>query len=90
MLGAHLTHIVFVVEEKVLVILTGITFAGWDRDRVQVQAVDLCTLQDSDVLEIGGGAHARSTASRSMALLVLICSLLDQPATSSGLSRSAV
>jgi DNA-binding transcriptional LysR family regulator len=29
-LGAHLTHIGFVVEEEVLVVLTGITFAGRD------------------------------------------------------------
>ena len=47
------------VEEEVLVILTGITFAGRDRDRVQVHAVDLRSLQDADVLEIGGGAHDR-------------------------------
>ena len=40
-LGAHRTHIVFVVEEEVRVVLTGITFAGRNRDRVQVHAVDL-------------------------------------------------
>src|SRR5258708_1310142 len=58
-LGAHLTHIVLVVEEEVLVVLTGITFAGRDGDRVQVHAVDLRSLHDTDVLEIGGGVHDR-------------------------------
>src|SRR5216684_3985233 len=59
MLGTHLTHIGFLVEEEVRVILAGITFAGRDGDRVQVHAVDLRSLQYADVLEIGGGAHDR-------------------------------
>ena len=57
--GAPLTHIVFVVEEEVRVVLTGITFAGWDGDRAQVHAIDLRSLLDTDVLEVGGGAHDR-------------------------------
>ena len=54
MLGAHLTHIVLMVEEEVRVVLTSVTFASRDRDRVQVDAVDLRSLQDTDVLEIEG------------------------------------
>ena len=46
-----------------------------------MHAVDLRFLKDTDVLEIGGGAHDGSTTLRSMALLVSVCSLLDQPAT---------
>ena len=40
-------------------ILAGVTFAGRDRDRVQVHAVDLRSLQNADMLEIGGGADNR-------------------------------
>jgi hypothetical protein len=58
-LGTHLADIGFLVEEEVRVILAGITFAGWDRDRMQVHAVNLRSLQDADVLEIGGGADDR-------------------------------
>src|SRR5258708_38424483 len=58
-LGSHLTHILFVVKEEVLVVLMRITFAGRDGDRVQVHAVDLRSLQDTDVLKIGGGAYYR-------------------------------
>ena len=40
-------------------ILAGITFARGNGDRVQVYAVDLCSLQDADVLKPGSGAHDR-------------------------------
>jgi hypothetical protein len=57
--GAHLTHISFLVEEEVLVIPARIAFAGRNGDRVQVHAVDLRSLQDADVLKIGGGSDDR-------------------------------
>ena len=40
-------------------VLSGITFAGRDGDWVQVHAVDLRSLHDTDVPEIGGGVHDR-------------------------------
>jgi hypothetical protein len=79
-----------VVEEEVLVVLTGIAFAGRDRDRVQVHAVDLRSLQDTDVLEIGCGAHDRFDHVAQHAVVGLDLFLARPASDQLGFSCSAV
>ncbi len=57
--GPHVAHILFVIEEKVVVVLAGIAFAGQERDRVQMDAIDFGALENADVPEMRRPMHDR-------------------------------